>query len=85
MRKFAFFYFMVAESGAIPQAVPQHVQYWDAHRSPGYIGGPFADRSGGLIVFEAADLSSAEEIVRNDPFVKEEVLAQSWLKEWRAP
>ena len=84
MRKFAFFYFIVAESGNLAQVIPEHVQYWDAHHSPGYIGGPFVDRSGGLIVFEAEDLSSAEAIVRNDPFVEEKLFAQSWLKEWGA-
>jgi uncharacterized protein YciI len=84
MRKFAFFYLMVEESGAISRAVPEHVQYWETHRPPGYNGGPFTDRSGGLIVFEASDLSSAEEIVGGDPFVQEGLLAQSWLKEWGA-
>jgi hypothetical protein len=82
MVKFAFFYFMVQESESIADAVPRHVRYWVTHRPPGYRGGPFADRSGGLIVFEASSLASADELVQNDPFVKEGLLARSWLKEW---
>jgi uncharacterized protein YciI len=82
MGKFAFFYFMVQESESIADAVPRHVRYWGTYRPPGYMGGPFADRSGGLIVFEASSLASADELVQNDPFVKEGLLARSWLKEW---
>jgi uncharacterized protein YciI len=83
MRKFAFFYFTASDSDRLAGVIPQHVEHWDAHRSPGYIGGPFADRSGGLIVFEAEDLVAAEKIVRRDPFVGADLLVQSWLKEWR--
>jgi uncharacterized protein YciI len=83
MRRFAFVYFMGTEPSELAQVIPQHIRYWDAHRSPGYLGGPFTDRSGGLIVFETDDLRSAEAIVRKDPFVENDLLAQSWLKEWR--
>ncbi len=82
MRKYTFFYFMVADSRRFSEVIPQHVQHWDAHRSSSYIGGPFTDRSGGLIVFEAEDLVAAEQVVRRDPFVEGDLLAQSWLKEW---
>jgi hypothetical protein len=72
VRTFTFFYLMVSDPKDLPRVVPEHIRHWALHRSDTYRGGPFADRSGGLIVFEAPDLSS----------VKEGLLAESWLKEW---
>jgi uncharacterized protein YciI len=46
------------------------------------VGGPFADRSGGLITFEAGSLEAAERIIAADPFVREEVLESSVVKQW---
>jgi uncharacterized protein YciI len=83
VRTFTFFYLMVRDPKDIRRVVSEHIRHWALHRSDAYRGGPFADRSGGLIVFEAPDLSSAEDIVQSDPFVKEGLLAESWLKEWR--
>jgi uncharacterized protein YciI len=82
MRTFAFIYFMVDSPTDLGRVIPEHVKHWEAHRSGGYRGGPFADRSGGLIVFEAPNLTSAEAIARADPFMTEGLLAESWLKEW---
>lgn len=45
-------------------------------------GGPFADRSGGLISFEADSLEHAEGIIAADPFVREDLLESSVVKEW---
>ncbi len=45
-------------------------------------GGPFTDRSGGLITFIAKDLKEAEGIVSRDPFVQKKVLEKYWVKEW---
>lgn len=33
-----------------------------------YLGGPFADRSGGLITFEASSRERAERMTAHDPF-----------------
>lgn len=33
-----------------------------------YLGGPFADRSGGLITFEASSPERAERMTAHDPF-----------------
>jgi uncharacterized protein YciI len=48
----------------------------------GCVGGPFADRSGGLITFEAESLEAAERIIAADPFVREELLEGSVVKVW---
>ena len=83
MRTFAFFYLMVSEPQDLGRVIPEHIRHWSAHKSAGYRGGPFADRSGGLIVFEAQDVASAEATAQEDPFVKEGLLAESWLREWK--
>jgi uncharacterized protein YciI len=35
-----------------------------------------------LITFIAADLEQAQAAVAGDPFVKEDLLAEHWLKRW---
>jgi uncharacterized protein YciI len=60
---------------------PDHVAYWHALDPPGYVGGPMADRSGGLIAFEAGSIEEAERLVAGDPFVRAELLESSWVKE----
>ena len=48
----------------------------------GYMGGPFTDRTGGLISFLASNLEEAEEIMRQDPFVSADLIEQKWIKQW---
>ncbi len=81
-KRYAFMYFMSEEVEKIGKNVPAHVAYWEDRQLNNESGGPFADRSGGLIVFEAKDMDDAERVVNNDPFVQEDVIAQKWLKQW---
>jgi len=46
---------------------PEHAAYWRNLGLPGYAGGPFADRSGGLITFDADSLEQAAGIIAADP------------------
>jgi uncharacterized protein YciI len=46
------------------------------------VGGPFADRWAGLITFEADSFEQAEGIIAADPFVQEELLESSVVKQW---
>jgi len=82
MNRYAYFYFMDAEPERIREAVPKHVAYWKSLDLQGYIGGPFADRSGGLIIFSAPDSATAEGLVLQDPFQKSGVIDKLWFKEW---
>lgn len=81
--RFAFGYVMKGEPDLVRAVAPRHAAYWRDLGLSGYLGGPFGDRSGGLITFEATDLSRARELVARDPFVEEALLESSWLKEWR--
>lgn len=77
----AYIYFMSGDE-RIAAVVPEHVVYWRGLALPGYAGGPFSDRSGGLIVFEAGSLDEAERLVVNDPFMRAGLLSSHWTKEW---
>lgn len=82
MKHFAYFYFMTDQPDKVGLIVPEHMDYWNKLQLEDYLGGPFQDRTGGLISFSAKDLESAETIVENDPFVREGLLERYWLKTW---
>jgi uncharacterized protein YciI len=85
MKRFLYFYLMrnsPSSVGAIRQTAPEHVQYWRSCGLPDYLGGPFADRTGGLITFGAFSLVDAQRVVSNDPFVLNDLIEQTWVKEW---
>ena len=81
-RRFLYFYFNRNEPEKIRQVVPAHVQYWKSASPKGYMGGPFIDRTGGLITFIASNLEEATAIILQDPFVLEHLIDQKWIKEW---
>ena len=80
--RFAYFYLMRDEPDRVRAAVPRHVSHWRGLRLAGYLGGPFADRSGGLIMFETEDPNRAADAVDNDPFVQDALLESYSLKQW---
>ena len=81
-RRFIYFYFNRNEPEKIREVVPAHVQYWKTADLKSYAGGPFTDRSGGLISFAAQNLEEAREIILRDPFIQEDLMEQTWVKEW---
>ncbi len=80
--RFAYIYFMKDEPDRVRTSVPRHVPHWRELRLGSYFGGPFEDRSGGLITFEAEDEERARRIVDTDPFQLDGLLATSCLKRW---
>ena len=80
--KIVHFYSMKHEPDRVRAIAPQHVAYWHGLGLDGYLGGPFVDRSGGLITFEADSVREAENVVADDPFVREELLETSIVKQW---
>jgi uncharacterized protein YciI len=61
---------------------PDHAAYWRDLALQDFAGGPFADRSGGLITFDVASGEEAERLVADDPFLREVLLERHWLKQW---
>jgi uncharacterized protein len=80
--RFSYAYFMTEDIDRVRAVAPEHARYWRELGLTDYLGGPFADRSGGLITFEAGSAKEAEQLAANDPFVREGLLTSRWLKEW---
>ena len=80
--RYVFFYFMNKEPDKIREIIPSHIDYWKTSKLEKYLGGPFADRTGGLISFEALSLDKAIEIVKKDPFVNHDLIDAKCIKEW---
>ena len=78
----AYVYWMKDLPDRIRTVAPEHATYWHDLELPGYVGGPSADRSGGLITFEADSSEAAEGFIAADPFVREELLESSVVREW---
>jgi uncharacterized protein YciI len=80
--RIAYLYLMKDDPERVRTVAPQHAAYWRDLALPGYLGGPFADRSGGLITFEAASLEAAERIIATDAFVRQQLLESSIVRQW---
>ncbi len=79
--RIVYLYWMKNDERVRP-TVPDHVAYWHKAAPPAYVGGPFADRSGGLITFESDSIEAAQEVVARDPFVLKALEETSFVKEW---
>ncbi len=84
MKSIVYFYIMKNEPELIKGLVPEHIKYWNSLDLDEYKGGPFHDRSGGLITFSSDDLKQANEIISEDPFVKGHVISDKYIKVWIA-
>lgn len=80
--QYAYFYLMHTDGEAVAEAAPEHVAHWRGLGLDDYVGGPFEDRTGGLIMFRATGSSQAEQAVATDPFVRRGLVQTSWLKRW---
>lgn len=80
--RFLFFYLMIDDPDRVHAAASRHVAYWHDRAPQGYLGGPFADRSGGLITFQADSPAEAEQLVDNDPFLRDRLLSRWWFEPW---
>ena len=80
--RFAYFYFMTDDPRRVQSVAPEHTAHWLGLNLLDYSGGPFADRTGGLITFIVDEPTRAEAAVAADPFVREHLLERFWLKRW---
>lgn len=83
MIRMVYFYFKKNVPQQIAALAPEHAAYWQVQGLAHYSGGPFEDRSGGLITFSVDNLDHAQQPVRDDPFIKAGVLEQHWIKVWK--
>lgn len=63
---------------------PAHREYLHELVAQGKLlmAGPFADESGGLIIFEARDEAEVDEIMAKDPFTTGDVFATTEIRPW---
>jgi uncharacterized protein YciI len=78
----SYIYFMKDNPDRVAAVAPEHAAYWRGLELRGYLGGPFADRSGGLISFETDSPDDAAQLVSDEPFVREGLVECSWVKGW---
>jgi uncharacterized protein YciI len=66
--------------------LPAHFAHLDALKARGalLLSGPFADRTGGLVLIEAPSREAAEAIAQADPLVANKVDSYE-LREWLIP
>jgi uncharacterized protein YciI len=81
--RIVYFYLMRHAPDRVRAVAPEHAAYWRGLGLRDYLGGPFADRSGGLITFQTGSLNEAGQLIADDPFVREDLLERRWVKEWR--
>jgi hypothetical protein len=84
MKTYVFMYILTEDIDAIQKCLGLHISYWKGLSLEYYKNGPFADKSGGLIIFSAGDAKRAEDILQNDPLITEKAVVNYWLKEWVA-
>lgn len=80
--RFAYGYVMADKPEQVREIAPVHVAYWRAASLDHYLGGPFGDRTGGLITFDVETQELAEQLASGDPFRRAGLLNSHWLKEW---
>ena len=80
--RFSYVYFMKPEPDRVRAVAADHAAYWRGLALQGYVGGPFVDRTGGLITFDHDSEPEAERLAAGDPFRREGLLEQHWLKVW---
>jgi uncharacterized protein YciI len=80
--RFAYGYVMAQEPERVREMAPVHVAYWGAASLDHYLGGPFGDRTGGLITFDVETQELARQLAAGDPFRRARLLDSYWLKEW---
>jgi deazaflavin-dependent oxidoreductase (nitroreductase family) len=82
VRRFSYVYFMKNEPERVRAVAADHASYWQQLALRRYEGGPFADRSGGLITFEHDSAPEAQRLAAADPFRREKLVDSHWLKVW---
>ncbi|OGU56409.1 MAG: hypothetical protein A2V66_06220 [Ignavibacteria bacterium RBG_13_36_8] len=58
-----------------------HEKYWEELKLKNYMWGEFADGSGGLITFDAANEEEAIEIIEEDPLLEANAIEEKGIKE----
>lgn len=81
--RYAYVYFTdPGRADRVRLVAPEHSRYWRGLDQPNYLGGPFADGTGGLVIFEADSIEEAQDLLNDDPFRREGLIANGFTSEW---
>ncbi len=74
----------VNDERAVSSIRPQHREYMSRLLADGKLvtGGPFADGSGALFIYETDSLQAATAIIAGDPYLTHGALASYELRSW---
>ncbi len=63
---------------------PSHRQYLRSLLDAGKLheSGPFTDDTGALIIYDAADVAEVQQLLANDPYAPNGIVASAQIKEW---
>jgi len=69
------------------QVRPTHREYLKSLVEAGKLeqSGPFADDSGALLVYDAANVAEVQELLANDPYAPNGIVAEVTINEWNRP
>jgi uncharacterized protein YciI len=83
--KFAAIIEYTRDAAKIAAARPSHREYLKGLLASGHlaISGPFADDSGGLLIYEAETVEETEALIREDPFTKGGVFLNWTIRGWK--
>lgn len=82
MRTYVFMYILGKDADRVKDCLGQHIRYWKNLELDHFQNGPFADKSGGMIIFSASSTEQAEKTIAQDPLLKKKTIQHYWLKEW---
>ena len=65
----------LAGKSVMEQPLQEHAQYHSGLYAAGklYMGGPYLDNGGGLVILRAFDMEEAQALVDNDPAVRDDI------------
>ena len=66
------------------QVRPTHREYLKSLVAAGKLeqSGPFTDDSGALLIYDAADVAEVQQLLANDPYAPNGIVAQVTINEW---
>ncbi|MFI5607501.1 YciI family protein [Amycolatopsis sp. NPDC051903] len=64
---------------------PRHREWLSKHSAEGRVAvaGPLADNSGGLVLWQADDEAALKELIDDDPYQREGVVAERTVREYK--
>ncbi|HWD04683.1 MAG TPA: YciI family protein [Amycolatopsis sp.] len=72
-------------TGKVADVRPRHREWLNQRSAEGsvVVAGPFADDSGGLVLWQAEDETALKQVIDQDPYQLEGVIAERTVREYK--